>query len=102
VLFAYLEVADDFAVPHDIGSLKIIQEAPAFPDHAEKSDARMMILPVQLKMRAQFVDPHSEQGNLDFGFSAVGRCVSELPDDLGLGFAAQGHGTSLLPGYDAE
>lgn len=65
------ELFDQSLVPFEVPRVQVIKQAATLANQAQQSAARMMVLCVRLQMPGQLFDSRREDGDLDFGRTAV-------------------------------
>lgn len=88
-LFPDVELLNNFPVPADILLHQVIEEAPAFPDHLQQSEAAVMVFFMLVQVRRQCVDVRGQNGNLDFRRPGISRTLSVLFQNVRLLFLRQ-------------
>src|SRR5512145_685003 len=73
-LFTYTKPFDNGPISRNILVLEVIQKAAPFPDHSQKTSARMVILGMRFEMLRQVSDFFAQNGNLHFWRPGI-RCV---------------------------
>ena len=89
ILFAEIQLRDNFAVTIDVFLAQVAQNAAALPDHFQQAAARMMVFLVFLQMFGEVRDARRQKRNLHFGRAGVAVMHAVFFDNLLLGFLCQ-------------
>ena len=81
------ELADERAVPLDIGVPQRVQQAPLFAHQEQQAAARVMVFGMRLQVLGELPDARGRERDLDLGGARVLVRASVLRDQLAFDFS---------------